>query len=101
MGRATILLVATGLAVLVLSSYSEGHSRGKFLMFKLNPNETLICLTFSTLLPDPFTEVGTLGRLYFVGTKLSWLDAKKQCERLGSHLVEIWTDKQYKQVKTS
>merc|ERR1712117_657126 len=73
MGRTSILLISTGL-VLVLSSYSEAYSG------------------------DRFTKVGTLGRLHYVGTKLSWQNANKHCKSLGSRLVEIYTDRQYKEL---
>ena len=100
MGRTTILLISAGL-FLALSSYSEGSLGGKFLFtFSYTwQHETIInaCLSIETF-ADPFTKVDTLGRLYYVGTKFSWQNAKKHCESLGSRLVEIWTDEQYTKV---
>merc|ERR1719411_1134145 len=75
MGRITILLIFTVL-VLAMSSYSEAYSG------------------------DRFTNVGSLGRLYYVGTKINWMKAKEHCESLGSRLVEIWTDKQYNELNS-
>merc|ERR1712117_333348 len=45
-----------------------------------------------------FTKVGSLGRLYYVGSKQTWMEARNTCKRMRSRLVELWTDKQYRQL---
>ena len=47
---------------------------------------------------ESFTKVGSLGRLYYVGSKQTWMEARNTCERMGSRLVELWNDEQYRQV---
>ena len=111
MARTTLLLLAI---LVALTGCSDALGRGKLQRLFTPPSLSAyfdrcrccvkspwtLTLNIHAYFTEPFTKVGTLGRLYFFGAPMSWTDARKKCKSMGSRLVELWTDRQYRQVKT-
>ena len=50
-------------------------------------------------MPQNFQKVGNCGELRYMETRVTHEEAKRQCEAIGSRLVEFWNHAEWNEVK--